>query len=82
MLVNQKLKYVGQWKNGKFGGQGKLITEDGDTYEGQFWESLRQGVGILTTGGGYITYSGTWHDDKLNGKAIMIDKKRNERYEG
>lgn len=37
-------KYQGEWKNDKFHGKGKLITEQ-SKYDGQFYKGLKSGCG-------------------------------------
>ena len=41
------LKYVGQWKDMKLHGYGKLIYNKNSFYQGQFEENLKQGNGIF-----------------------------------
>ncbi|KAL0964548.1 hypothetical protein UPYG_G00325470 [Umbra pygmaea] len=51
------------------------IFPNGDRYEGECSRSsdgvvLRRGMGKHTSAGG-VTYTGEWHDDKINGKGTL-----------
>ncbi len=45
---NQFFRYVGQWKEGKKQGKGKLLMKDGTTYEGDFQQGEIVGRGKKT----------------------------------
>ena len=64
-----KRKYVGEWKEGKMNGKGKLMYSDGTYYEGEFTSGKKNGHGK------YVWeinkyYIGQWKDDKPNGKGV------------
>jgi hypothetical protein len=45
----------------EYHGTGKLVYENGDVFEGNFSEGLRDGVGLFMEGGlGGVTYQGKW----------------------
>lgn len=41
--INNKLKYIGMWKNNLKHGLGKLEYGDGSYYEGEFHKGLPEG---------------------------------------
>ena len=59
-------KYIGNWKNDKACGKGKLIHSDGDIYEGEWFNDKPNGFGIYIHLDG-TKYEGEWKDDKQNG---------------
>lgn len=68
-------KYVGEFMNDKYHGQGELTigTEDapGDSYSGQWRLGRRHGKGVLKLVGGDI-YDGEFQDDLWHGKGIFV----------
>lgn len=50
-------------------GYGRLVTEDGSLYEGEFYMGMKQGIGRLIDSGGEC-YSGFWIEDLAHGKGI------------
>lgn len=56
--------YMGQFKNSKFNGTGKMNYSDGTVYYGQWKNGLREGEGQLYFHSGRII-SGLWHNDIL-----------------
>jgi hypothetical protein len=58
-----KTKYIGQFKDGKFDGQGTYTYGDGTKYTGQFKDGLPNGQGIYTYGDG-TKYTGQFKDGK------------------
>ena len=68
--------YTGDWENGHFTGQGKLIINDGETmkYDGGWYKATFQGTGILyhpncTS----IRYEGEWANDLRHGQGTSYD---------
>merc|ERR1712100_141177 len=59
--------YVGQMKNGKKHGFGKLTSADGAVYVGDWKDDKRNGKGKMTYASGEV-YDGDWKDDKRDGK--------------
>lgn len=51
--------------NGKPNGRGKLLLENGDTYEGEWKDDQASGFGCLTTS--TKTYLGEWLNDVYHG---------------
>ncbi|MBK6339620.1 MAG: hypothetical protein IPF63_08530 [Bacteroidetes bacterium] len=41
-------KYIGEWKNGKQNGNGKMAFENGDIYIGEWKDGKYNGKGIIT----------------------------------
>lgn len=73
--------YVGDLKNGKRNGKGKMVWSHGAKYEGHFKEDMRDGMGTYyhSTGG---KYEGNWANDMKNGKGVYIYPGSGEKYEG
>ena len=67
---NNGRKYVGEWRDGKWNGQGNLNFPLGDNYVGEFKDNNRNGQGNLYFGNGK-RYFGEWKDDKRNGQGTM-----------
>lgn len=64
------VKYEGEWKRGRFDGQGKLTSPSGWSYVGEFKEGKRNGRGtyILPDGG---KYEGEVKNDKPDGEGTQ-----------
>ena len=65
-------KYVGEWKDGKYSGQGTYTFGHssewaGDKYVGEYKNGKRHGQGTFTFASGN-KYVGEWKDDKYNGQ--------------
>lgn len=58
--------YRGEWVDDRYHGQGKLILNTGEIYEGRFENGLKNGIGILEHIDGSI-YEGDWKDGKIQG---------------
>eukprot|EP00942_MAST-04A_sp_MAST-4A-sp1_P002020 g2020.t1 len=56
--------YVGQMKDGKLHGFGKLTLANGDVYVGDFKDNMMHGYGKYTFADGSILYDGMWKDGK------------------
>ncbi|KAJ3092302.1 hypothetical protein HK102_008786 [Quaeritorhiza haematococci] len=79
-------KYIGEWKDGKMNGQGKLFYEFTDSaagsyYEGSWLDGKKDGKGVMRYASGNI-YDGEWRNNKKHGKGTMIWKDRHEEYSG
>ena len=59
--------YVGEWKNGKYHGQGTIEYSDETKYIGQWNEGLPNGQGTLVDFSG-AKYIGSLKDGKYNGE--------------
>ena len=73
--------YLGQWKNDKTNGKGKLILSTGEYYEGDFINDKAEGYGVYVHKNG-CTYEGQWKKNLQNGKGKMKWAIKNEEYEG
>ena len=60
-------KYVGEFAEGLFHGQGTYTLSNGQQYTGTWQEGKRHGQGTLTYPNG-DTYVGAWQDDKRQGQ--------------
>ena len=65
------MKYVGEWKDGKYHGQGTYIFGSGphlgDIYVGEWKDNKKHGQGTYTFADGE-KYVGEWKDGKQNGQ--------------
>ena len=62
-------KYIGQFENGYFSGQGNTIYDSGDSHIGRYKNDLFNGRGVYTFAGG-DTYNGDFKDDLRDGFGI------------
>ena len=69
---NGNILYEGDFINGKFEGNRKLIWEDNDFYIGQFKYGLFHGKGIEYYSYGKIKYEGDFINDKYEGNGKYI----------
>ena len=60
-------KYVGEWKDGKYHGQGTYTYANGDEYVGEYKDGKYHGQGTLTFANG-DEYVGGWKDNKVHGQ--------------
>ncbi len=63
-------KYVGEWKDDKFSGQGAYRFPDGDTYLGEYKDNRRHGQGTYTFADGE-KYVGEFKDGKYSGQGTL-----------
>ena len=67
-------QYVGTVKNNRITGEGKYTFKNGDTYEGQVVNGLRNGYGIFksSNNSNNIIYEGEWKNGLKHGKGKII----------
>ena len=63
-------KYVGEFKDGKYHGQGTHIFPDGEKYVGEFKDGKYNGQGTLTYANGW-EYDGEFKDGSRNGQGTL-----------
>jgi hypothetical protein len=63
--------YVGDYKDEKKDGFGKMNYEDGSSYEGEWKNDKKEGKGTYIYGSGYGKYVGSFKDDKKSGLGKM-----------
>jgi hypothetical protein len=63
-------KYVGEWKNNDFHGQGTFTFANGSKYVGEWRDNKRNGQGTYTDSKGN-KYVGEFRDDKENGQGAL-----------
>lgn len=63
-------KYVGEWKDGKYHGQGTITSADGIKYVGEWKDGKINGQGTFTYANGK-KYVGEWKDNKYNGQGAI-----------
>ena len=66
-------KYVGEYKDGKYHGQGTYTSANGNKYVGEFKDGKKSGQGtyISATNPGY-KYVGEYKDGKYHGQGTLI----------
>ena len=71
-----QVSYIGNLKDGKQSGKGKLVFKDGEKYEGDFENDLRNGFGVYTYSkeNERDYYEGHWKEDKRSGKGKLVFK--------
>ena len=68
---NGQIIYEGDWVNDDYEGHGKYINKNGDYYEGQFKNGLKNGKGKIFLSNGLIIYSGNFINDKAELTCIL-----------
>ena len=76
----KRLKYEGNWKDGKMEGKGILFWINGDKYEGDFVNDLKEGKGKYYFNNKNI-YEGEYKNGKKHGKGIFYWN-NGEKFEG
>ena len=71
---NNQIKYVGDFVNDKFEGQGRYNWEDCEYYIGQFINGLKNGKGTIYYEDNSIKYKGDFVNDKYEGQGKYIWK--------
>jgi hypothetical protein len=61
-------------------GRGQMSWPNGDRYEGEIIDGVRNGRGVMTYGDGG-RYEGEWRNNEANGRGIMVWPNK-QRYEG
>lgn len=85
-------KYEGEFKNGKFDGQGTFFFISGEKYIGEWKNGLQEGYGIFTSSDGKFSFNGEWEkgkrvmgitkysDGRIVSEILVNDKKINWRF--
>lgn len=71
--------YVGEMKDGKKHGRGKLVLRNGDVYIGSWRDGRKSGQGIYIYSNG-IKYNGQWKDDIMEGSGSFVFPKTGSYY--
>ena len=66
IIYENGLKYIGEYKNNKKEGYGKMYYSEGNKYEGEWKNNEREGYGILFVNGN-IYYEGDWKNNYSEG---------------
>ena len=66
-ITPDRLKYVGEWKDGKPNGQGTLTSAVRGKYVGEWKDGKAHGKGTLTSFGG-SKYVGKFRNDEFHGR--------------
>ena len=75
-------KYIGHWENDKFNGKGRLLSLNGDYYEGDFNMGLIEGNGTFYSKKEGYKYIGDFKEYKFHGEGRIIYEKEDIIYEG
>lgn len=62
------LRYEGEKVKGLFEGNGEVLYQGGNTYEGEFRQGLMHGRGKYTWVNENVTYEGDFRDNEITGK--------------
>ena len=81
-LDSQGNKYIGQWENDKFNGKGRILSVNGDYYEGDFNKGLIEGTGTFYSKKESYEYYGNFKKNKFHGEGKITYEKSNITYEG
>ncbi|XP_060529438.1 MORN repeat-containing protein 3-like isoform X5 [Cylas formicarius] len=70
-------QYIGEWKDDKKSGKGKIITRAGELYEGDLEGNRRHGFGVLARklpnrDVFELIYRGDWKNGKMSGTGLRI----------
>ena len=65
-------KYIGEWKDDKFNGKGRLFSIDGDYYEGYFIDGIIDGQGMYYSKVRGYKYLGGFKNYKFHGKGKLV----------
>jgi hypothetical protein len=68
-------KYVGEWRDDKYHGQGAYTYADGSKYVGEYRDDKRNGLGIEYAKNGEVQESGMWRNNLLE-RSFPIDTAR------
>lgn len=80
---DNSLSYVGEFKDGKFNGNGKEITGNKLTYFGEFKNDKYDGNGEeYFADSGKLKYKGEFSDGVYDGKGTLYNKDGSVKYEG
>lgn len=64
------MQYDGQISSdGKFHGHGKIVYENGESYDGEWHAGQRHGTGTYRYSDGGV-YVGNWEQDRINGRGV------------
>jgi hypothetical protein len=74
-------RYEGNFKNGKYEGEGTYTFENKDKYKGSFMDDKISGKGVYEFYDSGDIYKGEFKEELMDGKGVYITKKGN-RYEG
>ena len=74
-------KYIGEWEKDQFNGKGRIISLNGDCYDGEFNHGVIEGNGIFISKKGGYHYSGQFKNNKFHGHGKLIYDD-NTTYEG
>ena len=63
--------YKGEWRYGKYDGEGKLTFANGDEYEGSFFDGKYHGKGTCRYANGTV-YEGEWQEGQWHGEGVCV----------
>ena len=71
-IDSQGNKYIGQWEQNKFNGRGRILSINGDYYEGDLYKGLIEGEGFFYSKKDNYKYFGEFKENKFHGKGKII----------
>ena len=74
-------KYIGEWKEDKIKGKGRIISINGDYYEGFFNDGIIEGYGMHYSKTNGYKYYGEFKNNKFHGKGKLVYEDKTS-YEG
>ena len=80
LIIKDKSKYIGEFKNNLYHGQGTFTSNEGDKYVGEWKDGEMDGKGTFTKPDGE-QYVGEWKDGEMEGKGTFT-KPNGEQYVG
>ena len=76
----KRLRYDGEWKNGKKNGNGTLYWTNGSIYQGQWSNDMMDGIGVMVLPGKLI-YEGEFCENQFQGQGVLTWED-GKKYEG
>lgn len=72
--------YEGNWTAGLMDGEGKLLYDNGNSFEGEFKNNKRHGTGTFIWAATGASYKGGWKDGVMHGKGISRNENGETKY--
>jgi len=74
-------RYEGDFRRGKFNGNGRFIHANGDCYEGEFVDNMARGYGKFQSADGNVFYEGMFENNHPEGQGVRVADQK-EKYSG
>ena len=76
VFFNDDEKYEGEFIDGVYDGNGRLVESSGEIYEGRFRDGMKHGIGTIISQNG-TKFKGEWREDSKEGNGLYFDKRNN-----